>query len=52
MLAFKCFGLEIRHELITQPQLTARWLGNVGEHMGIQQEISLSPTKDIYFMNR
>lgn len=36
VLTFKCFGLEVRHELITWPQLTARWLENVQEHMGIQ----------------
>jgi len=47
--AFKCFGLEVRPELITWPQLTARWLENVGEHMDIQCEISFSATKDIYF---
>lgn len=36
MPAFKCFGLEVRYDLITWPQLTARWLENVREHMGIQ----------------
>lgn len=52
VLAFKCFGLEERHELITWPQLTARWLENVWKHMEIQWEISFSAAKDTYFMNK
>lgn len=36
VLTFKCFGPEVRHELVTWPQLAAWWLENVQEHMGIQ----------------